>query len=306
MEPTLYTEQIDPALAVGLLTMAYEKQRKLNTALVNRYTREMKAGLWSESDSAIIIGRVGSSQFLINGQHRLSAIVASGTTQTFVIRRRAFENMHELDLAYTNMDRGAARNASAQVHALGLGQKLGLADRTVMKSITGLKLVMDNFTEGHSRSANSMTSPIDMERIVDLWGSEFVDYRSCVAETPAESSRWFERAEVVGVALVTLRYSHDLAMDFWLTSAHRELASTNSPEYALYGMLSTAPAARVRGEYARKVAHAWNKKYEGKKEISIIRPGTGEGIIIKGSPWKTSDTEVDTHEVVFGKPQDAT
>ena len=44
----------------------------------------MRNGLWELNGAAIVIDEFGN---LIDGQHRLSAVVESGTTQQFVVVR---------------------------------------------------------------------------------------------------------------------------------------------------------------------------------------------------------------------------
>lgn len=72
---------ITPELANELLKLNMENNRGISQATVNKYAREMGEGQWLISDP--IKFSIGGE--LVDGQHRLSAVIKSGTPQTFVI-----------------------------------------------------------------------------------------------------------------------------------------------------------------------------------------------------------------------------
>ena len=77
MEPTL----IDPGLARELLTGNTEN-RKISKAVVNRYKSEIELNKWDLTHQGILIGRDG---LVIDGQHRLHAIVEAGKSVNMYI-----------------------------------------------------------------------------------------------------------------------------------------------------------------------------------------------------------------------------
>lgn len=69
-----------------------DHQRKLSRRTVSKYTKEMKAGRWKLSGASISIwvdteGEWGDKGeiYVLNGQHRLQAVIESGTTQDFLV-----------------------------------------------------------------------------------------------------------------------------------------------------------------------------------------------------------------------------
>ena len=73
-----------------------DKQRKLNQARCVEYAEQMKAGLWGLSTDAI---GFSTDDNLINGQHRLYAIILSNTTQRFlVVRDLPPETLNNIDI----------------------------------------------------------------------------------------------------------------------------------------------------------------------------------------------------------------
>jgi hypothetical protein len=81
--------------------------RHLSPARVEHYARMMREGLWTISNDAICVSPEGR---LLNGQHRLSAIVMTGVA----VRMPVMENVTEA--AFKNMDQGRKRSVSDNTH----------------------------------------------------------------------------------------------------------------------------------------------------------------------------------------------
>lgn len=93
---------VDPATAARWLD-GNNVNRNLRTAKVAQYARDMLAGHWTVSNDAICFAPDGT---LLNGQHRLHAVIKSGATVKFwVIRNMPAEAM-------STMDTGASRTQS--------------------------------------------------------------------------------------------------------------------------------------------------------------------------------------------------
>lgn len=71
---------VTPELACELLKLNMENNRNLTQTVVNKYSREMAEGQWMLSDPI----KFSTAAELIDGQHRLNAVVKSGTSQLFV------------------------------------------------------------------------------------------------------------------------------------------------------------------------------------------------------------------------------
>ena len=84
--PTLsvIAETIDPTMAASLLGNLDPQQRPLIRSYVTALAGDMKAGRWYLSPDPITFTDEG---MLINGQHRLRAVVQSGIAQPFMVSR---------------------------------------------------------------------------------------------------------------------------------------------------------------------------------------------------------------------------
>jgi len=93
--------EITPDIANEMLSRNTENFRRINTARVMKYADEMKRGKWVFCADPI---RFGISGKLIDGQHRLSAIVRSGVCVTCLV----VEGLD--DAASIAVDRGQPRS----------------------------------------------------------------------------------------------------------------------------------------------------------------------------------------------------
>lgn len=92
--PTYDVEDIDPVAAKELL-VGNTHNRSLRWRVVDMYAEDMRAGNWQENGESIKITPDGT---VVDGQHRLHAIVDSGTTQRMlVIRNLPMETQTVID-----------------------------------------------------------------------------------------------------------------------------------------------------------------------------------------------------------------
>lgn len=97
---TTKRERINPALAAKYLNRN-TCNRPLRQGVVEKYAADMKAGNWTECAADIVIY---DTHEIGDGQHRLYAIIESGTTQEFFVKRNFPKD------AALNVDTGVARS----------------------------------------------------------------------------------------------------------------------------------------------------------------------------------------------------
>lgn len=79
LKPKLYA--ITPELAAQLLRNTDANPRSTTSPCVHKYTQDMLRGFWTEGGSDMIV--IDENDSVINGQHRLRAVMESKTTQNF-------------------------------------------------------------------------------------------------------------------------------------------------------------------------------------------------------------------------------
>ena len=74
--------QISPEAAAQLLE-GNTRNRKINKNAIKRYSALMSQGLWKPGNDAICVAPDGT---LLNGQHRLTAVIDSGVSVDMLVR----------------------------------------------------------------------------------------------------------------------------------------------------------------------------------------------------------------------------
>lgn len=110
---------ITPERAEAMLKMNTNNFRNIDSHRVHKYSRAMKLGFWEENGEPIQIYDDGT---LANGQHRLHAIVESGTTQKNVVI------VMGISRSVSTFDDGKTRTAAQKARAKGyslISQEIG-------------------------------------------------------------------------------------------------------------------------------------------------------------------------------------
>ena len=159
---------VTPSLAADWLDKNFRHQRPLNSVLVNRYVADMRAGRWSYNGAPIKFSQDG---FLIDGQHRLTAIRISGVSvPALVVRHFTPVQMNTIDAGRSRTagdslvmsgfaERGCGKNAAACASAL----KKGVDCVTVQLGHAAVASVYLAHKEGIDFATTSLpqaTSPI--------------------------------------------------------------------------------------------------------------------------------------------------
>ena len=81
--------EVTPFLAAKWLKPHYQaiankqfSQRNISEAIIDKYAVDMKAGNWTETPIPIVMTK---EKYVIDGQHRLEAVIKSGKTQKFLV-----------------------------------------------------------------------------------------------------------------------------------------------------------------------------------------------------------------------------
>ena len=115
-----FSQFITPAIAEEYLGKM-RHNRTLRQQHVDRLAKDIANGRWTDSNDAIAFNEAGE---LINGQHRLNAIIKAGVgAQLLVVKGLEAKAM-------TNLDAGAKRLPSDALHLMGETASRALARLT--------------------------------------------------------------------------------------------------------------------------------------------------------------------------------
>jgi len=138
-------EKITPKIAQEILE-GNTQNRNLRKRVVDQYASDMKAGLWSEQGDPI---RINGDGTLLDGQHRLHAIIDSGKSMEMIVVRGVSKR------AILTMDTGA-RRTFADVLRLN-----GYSSPTVLAAATRFCHLYDRGLDTRNKDAMSNPQLVD-------------------------------------------------------------------------------------------------------------------------------------------------
>jgi hypothetical protein len=143
--------EISPAMASGLLTHRNERNRPISLKTVAKYSADMKSGRWELTHQGLAFGPGGE---IIDGQHRLAAIVDADVSVTMVVSY--FESPDKAFGARLKSDCGHARTPGQILEFAGVvpkGQGNAIAALVVsifaMQAPTGSSYSLEQIRDGY-------------------------------------------------------------------------------------------------------------------------------------------------------------
>ena len=247
-KPAASVIDVDPATATRWLARN-EKNRHVRKPMVSAYARDMAAGDWQFTGEAIKFDRDGN---LIDGQHRLNAVVRSGATvRMLVVRDLAPE-------AQSVLDTGAKRSASDALSLTGHAHSHGLA------AVTRMCILLDRGAEHGVVTHSEIASYIDAHPDLPAAVSKQSKYAAHLDLTPRVISY---------LCLTFARVDQDACEQFFDSLANNQ---TNGPGDPRNTMIRKLSEARRRGERVTPVeqihivTRAWNAWREG-RQLRLIK-----------------------------------
>lgn len=278
------TEVVTPERAAYLLIQCnYEGQRKIRPRYVTRLAQLMATGRFGMS--VIRLAIVGEHEWIIDGQHRLSAVVESQTPTAFIIVRQYMKSERELQIAYTQIDGGLNRDVNDAARALGVAERVGIPSDYTKTVTAALRLISNDFNADGGNSLFSRLTRLEMAEMPMRFQKEAYAYWR-ITSGGKKTYRGSRIAAVAAVGLVTFRYAPQDAERFWHAITNIENISTTDPVYHAYELLLTLPGSGVSAPKAsRSMAVCWNNFLAG-KQMKIIQARVEDNININRTPWE--------------------
>lgn len=262
-ERTGEIQTISPAVAARWLERN-TSNRPLNNNWIADLSAAMTRGEWMENGEAIKFSNTGA---LLDGQHRLKAVVRSGVT----IKARVEFGLP--DAAFITLDRGKKRNLS---DALAMQ---GEENTHVLAAATALLWAWDNGIEKASRA-----TPVQLLEYFE---------NSCDGLSQSVRASWRAQRIIQGSIVVALhfrfsKFSRRLADEFMELLGSGENMDKTHPVFVLRERLFAdrlSKARLPRNEITAMVINAWNA-FASNRPLRVLK-GTVDGAIPKiiGPTW---------------------
>jgi hypothetical protein len=265
---------IGPQEAAQMLdTMKYEYQRNIDRSHVAALVNEMIADRFIKG-TTIRIAYLDGEAHIIDGQHRLSAVVSSKKPQIFTVIEETAPDADHIAWAYGNIDTGRVRSASDLYRPMGLHAQLDLTSR----QINALSAAVDIIFGGMIRVTKvKRSSKSEKMRLMELYAPFMKEYNAIVSHAPSTIA--IRRAYVVAVGVLSLRFSTSSPNGastslFWRGVATDDRLESKDPRKVVHKhlMLTTmrgdAFGTRVSSAYgARYIATCYNAYMKGESRV---------------------------------------
>lgn len=260
---------IDPTAALDMLE-ANEANRSMRARVVSAYARDMQADRWLTTGETIKFGRHGE---LLDGQHRLQAIITSGKAQRLLVVRGLDPD------ARVVIDSGAARTGGDALRMAGIGggnpYALASAARLLVLWESGRLPTMSSGTRADDRATHQ-----------EVVGT--VERRPDLLDAVHDATRDYQR---IGIppgpgamcrAILADVNAHD-AEQFWESLAGYSTEGVGDPRATLlFTIRQMRELGQLRrpGESVGLVFTAWNAWRDGQK-VRTMSTRDGKGRTLK-------------------------
>lgn len=254
--PKITEEMIGPEEALEILTEHNAQNRTLSPRTVARYARAMRDGEWQFVGDPIRFDRSGE---LLDGQHRLAAVMDSGCPQKFVIVR----NLEPDSQRY--MDGGRKRTAADQLRIEG------------MKNAYVAAGIANHIMHWQGGDMVHMSTSFSTFEIVEFVELHIDDIEVAVTHAVAvhKACRTGQAVPGAGYFMARQAAGPELASEYFNALSGGLGLSTGSPILLLRNKLIYWSMNRVkleRAETAYFLARTWNAWRQGKELTKLQRP----------------------------------
>jgi len=264
---TIEVKTIDKAEAARMLAaFEYERQRHVNEKYVDYYARMMSRGEWlpgTEIEVAYAPNGNGHKHGrLINGQHRLHAVIESQAAIDFVVKSYDCDSEEEVAKLYGMIDTGRARNINDYLRALNLDTVYGFTPTDNQKLGSAVKAILSGFQSGNK----TMLTPEQILSAMHKYSTAASVYFEILADVGTRTGHNKMRtAPVFSVALVTLDeaasiYGDEKIEKFWLGVGKNDGLRIGDPRKVAHAHLFEL-MFRTNADKQRKASPAYTSRY---------------------------------------------
>jgi hypothetical protein len=269
MNITTNIEKITPKIASELLLNNHSAQRNVSLAHVTNLSNQMKSGLWKTNGESIILD--GKSNIL-DGQHRLRAVVMSGVTIDFLIVRGVNPE------CFTTIDGGMKRSCGQIFTIAGVsdGNNFAACASGVMNYRRAVNVIIrekgGGMIKGGSLSTNIRPSP---QEVMYEYSAHKIEYDHAVkiARKVRHMITISASGTIAALALIDGNESIEWVTSFWESVATGENLTSQSPAYHLRERHIANKGARHKFSVNHSIllcAKAWNL-YASEKSCKLLR-----------------------------------
>lgn len=278
---------VTPALAERIISECFYAPQEARDVGGSRHiailAADMTAGRFTDG-TQIHFGAVGDKIYLLDGNHRIRAVIASGKTVEFSILRDEVASFAALGPLYWRHD-FVTRSRSMVLAAVVSGRGADLGKQRMAAVMSAMPMLAGNFAKGPGAAQLSMRSPDIRLAAYRSWVKYGEAYFAAVTGCSGSFVKRFNRTGVLAVGMATFKHQPEKAEEFWRTLAADDGLRQGDPRKTLLKYLVETSLAAKEGQTASATATAlcWNAFFEG-RQLSVLKL-SAQHFYIAGTPY---------------------
>lgn len=280
---------IGPDLAKRIVSeAAFVGQRQPRTHHVALLADAMRRRQFTPG-SQIAFARIGSDPklHLVNGQHRMLAVAASGAEVEFQVLIEPVDTTAAAQELYYHFDVAQSPRSLMEIlTSAGIPGKHGLSKMMAKATYEAVSLICNGLRTPSYQvdpiKARSVDARLDAAR---TWWPVAAEYEKLIESAPTSFKRKLLGQGVTAVALLTLQYRPPVAAEFWHGIAENDGLRKSDPRHTLIRDLSTRNLlSGWKNQGAAVAAIAWNAYFD-RRSLSVIKIYPDHQIRVAGTPF---------------------
>lgn len=293
---SLGVEVVTPEKAAEYLRYNYAHNRRLRKHHVTFLANEMRGGRFMPTAEIHLMFRNGDP-VLVNGQHTCAAIVQYGKPVAVTVRKTLTREAGQIALTYAfGHDTGLRRTFNDAMGAYNLSEATGLTHSQVEALSSAIRHIKTGFTKARSGAGQIRQSPADIVEYIYAWAAEVKVLFTTTAYCDRHITKLLEKRAALSVAVLTIRYQPEKALEFWRGVAAPDGIMWADPRMtarrALEESKGKAGASAVTASrLSRQLARCWNAYYKGEELKQIKVTDESAPLVLLGTPYNGKQSE---------------
>lgn len=291
-----------------LTNCKYHRQRNINPDRVSTYAREMVAGHFVQGTD-LYMGVLQGKEYLLNGQHRLNAVIQSKMPTEFTIITKVVSSERELDDIYSNLDQQGNRTIIDTIRAHGSLFE-GKYDAQILRSIAAASSLVLRGLVGAPIKGRKPTQ-LEQIRRIHYWQPTMDIYLAAINK--GNFAGRLRSSGYMAMGLLTCKYWQDEATSFWEKVSSGENLSSRHPAFVLRNFIintrigANSISADMRKDrnqglvtthHAIRYATACWAHYVNNREVGYVKvAGLEENFRIEGIDLKQAIKDMEAYNV---------
>lgn len=280
-------QTIGPELAERILAETnYSRQREVKPYRLHRHITCINRDQW-DPDCSIRFKVLDGKLILVDGQHRLTALVKTGAAKTFIVVYSDAASEDEIHTVYSRIDVDGNRSIADVLAAADPTAGRDISFETRRNGYWAMEDLANDFPHKKLKvGENDLVTKEDRVVCMTFWLNELEQFDQIVRAGQSSLRKRLRTPGVVAVALATLKHQPMLAPRFWGSVADNKLLRPGDPEQALVNFLLTAKLNDGHRVSERGAVQAWNAWF-GNRRLAAIKkdPRNERPIVIAGTPF---------------------